>query len=105
MTAGSPRRPTINAAARPATNTPGNFYLPITADDSTSSVPIVLCIADLPDPNGRYEGLIKSNPELAAAKVVIPDIRDRQGVLITPGEYDSKIQDGDYIEVEVFLKL
>ncbi|KAI5987254.1 hypothetical protein EDD15DRAFT_2199775 [Pisolithus albus] len=40
-----------------------------------------------------------------ALVVISPDIRDRQGILITPGEYDSRFMHEDYVEVEVFLKL
>lgn len=62
-------------------------------------------IHHLPDPDGRYAGLLNAHPDLAESQVVSPDIRDRQGILITPGEYDSRFMHEDYVEVEVFLKL
>ncbi|KAI6038046.1 hypothetical protein EDC04DRAFT_2698632 [Pisolithus marmoratus] len=70
-----------------------------------TSAPKALMLRDLPDPHGRYVGLLKTYGALAATKVTIPDVRDRQGVLITPAEYHNKISDGDIVEVEVILKL
>ncbi|KAI6022305.1 hypothetical protein BKA83DRAFT_4126027 [Pisolithus microcarpus] len=50
----------------------------------------ILRISDLPDPHGRYAGLLKMYSGLTNAKVTTPDI---------------KISDGDIVEVEVILKL
>ena len=59
----------------------------------------------MPDPDGRYAGLINERSDLADVKVVSPDVRDGLGVLVTPGEYDEKIKHDEYVEVEVYLKL
>ncbi|KAI6109343.1 hypothetical protein EV401DRAFT_2212673 [Pisolithus croceorrhizus] len=55
--------------------------------------------------NSCYAGLLNAHPDLAEAQVISPDVRDRQGVLIAPGEYNTKIMHDDCVEVEVFLKL
>lgn len=60
-------------------------------------VQFFLRITDLPDPYRRYAELVNL--------FATPKIHDRNGVLITPGEYDSKIKDGDYVEVKIFLKV
>ena len=39
------------------------------------------------------------------AKVVTPDILDMQGIQISPSAYDTKFQDGQYVEMEVLLKI
>ncbi|KAI6025293.1 hypothetical protein PISMIDRAFT_9532 [Pisolithus microcarpus 441] len=65
----------------------------------------IWALHQLPDPDGRYVGLLNSHPDLADAQVVSPDVRDRHGVLIAPGEYDTKILQDDYVEAEVILKL
>ncbi|KIJ08062.1 hypothetical protein PAXINDRAFT_182347 [Paxillus involutus ATCC 200175] len=62
-------------------------------------------ISDLADPRGRYAGLLNSHSDLADARVVSPDIRDTQGDLIAPKDYESKITDRHYVEVEVILRL
>lgn len=62
-------------------------------------------ISDLPDPQGRYAGLLRAHTELADAKVVAPDILDTQGIQISPSSYDAKFPDGQFVEVEVILKL
>ncbi|KAF8440225.1 hypothetical protein L210DRAFT_3645388 [Boletus edulis BED1] len=65
----------------------------------------VLPLSDLPDPSNCYAGLIQAHAPLVRMKVVIPDVLDSQGRAITPGECESKIKDGQVIEVEVYLKL
>ncbi|KAI6126021.1 hypothetical protein EDD16DRAFT_1702750 [Pisolithus croceorrhizus] len=65
----------------------------------------ILRIGDLPDPHGCYAGLLKTYGGLTDAKVTMPDMHNTWGVLITPVEYDSKISDGNVVEVEVILKL
>ncbi|KAI6017869.1 hypothetical protein EDC04DRAFT_2607938 [Pisolithus marmoratus] len=61
--------------------------------------------SELPDPDGHYAGLLNAHPDLTKAQVVSPDVCDQQGVLIAPGEYDTKIMHNNYVEVEVLLKL
>jgi hypothetical protein len=65
----------------------------------------VICISDLPDPQGHYAGLLRAHTELADARVVAPDILDTQGVQIVPTSYDAKLKDDLFVEVEVYLKL
>jgi hypothetical protein len=78
-----------------------SFRLNLDGDQGAS----ILRITDLPDPYRRYAELARSRSEIAEAKVATPNVHDCNRVLITPGEYDSKIKDGDYVEVEIFLKL
>lgn len=61
-------------------------------------------ISDLPDPQGRYAGLLRVHTELADARVVAPDILDTQGIQIVPASYDPKLTNDLFVEVEVYLK-
>ncbi|KAG1790811.1 uncharacterized protein HD556DRAFT_680119 [Suillus plorans] len=61
-------------------------------------------LSDLPDPLERYVGLIKQF-NLRDTKVVAPDVRDRQGNVILPEDYEEKLHTGDVVTVEVYLKL
>ena len=60
----------------------------------------VMYLDDLPDPEGRYDGLVKAF-SLTGVTVNTPDVRDHDGRLIAPGEYSTKIKDGAIVEVEV----
>ena len=62
-------------------------------------------ISDLPDPQGRYAGLLRAHAELADARVVAPNVLDTQGIQIVPASYDARLNDGQFVEVEVYLKL
>ncbi|KAF8833585.1 hypothetical protein BDN67DRAFT_1006308 [Paxillus ammoniavirescens] len=53
----------------------------------------------------RYAGLLNSHPALHDASVISPNVQDGKGVLILPGEYASKLHDGDIVEVQIILKL
>ena len=59
---------------------------------------------DLLDPEGRHDGLVKVF-SLSGVTVNTPDVRDHDGRIIAPGEYVTKIKDGDIVEVEVRPKL
>lgn len=61
-------------------------------------------LTDLPDPQGRYDGLAKSY-NLSGVTIHYPDVRDHHGKIIPPSEYGMKINDGDIVEVEVVPKL
>ncbi|KAG1783848.1 hypothetical protein EV702DRAFT_18839 [Suillus placidus] len=61
-----------------------------------------LRLRDLYDPDNRYSGLA----QLGDTKVDSPDVRNEHGVeVLNVGEYMTKLQDGDVVEVEVILKL
>lgn len=63
------------------------------------------CISHLPDPERRYAGLLRTNTQLAKAKVAMPNVLDSQGVEIRPADYDAKCSDGQFVEVEVCPEL
>jgi len=62
-------------------------------------------IADLPDPQERYDALLVTYPQLLDVRVVVPDILDSNGVCISPAHYTEKCNDGQIVEVEVILKM
>jgi hypothetical protein len=41
-------------------------------------------IVDLPDPQGRYGGLLQTYPQLLDMKVLVPDVLDPNGLRISP---------------------
>ena len=57
---------------------------------------------ELPDSEGRYDGLVKSF-SLSGVTVNTPDVRDHGRCIIAPGEYSTKIK--DIVEVKVRHKL
>ena len=61
-------------------------------------------LKDLPDPERCYEGLSSTN-NITGVSVFVPDIRDSQGKIIPPMEYEKKFVDGTVVEVEVVPKL
>lgn len=61
-------------------------------------------LSGLPDPLGRYAGLI-TQYHLQDATVVSPTVRAGNGVLIKPSEYGTKLTNGDTVMVECQLKL
>lgn len=73
----------------------------IHATDDNPAQPL---LSDLPDPLGRYASLI-TQYNLRDATVVAPNIRDGNGVLIRPQEYNTKLATGDVVIVECQLKL
>ncbi|KAG1814511.1 hypothetical protein DFJ58DRAFT_739981 [Suillus subalutaceus] len=58
----------------------------------------------LPDPLGRYAGLIAQN-NLRNTVVVSPVVHDGKGELIKPHEYRTKLTTGDVVMIECQLKL
>jgi hypothetical protein len=58
----------------------------------------------LPDPLGRYAGLI-TQFGLQQTQVVAPNICDGSGNLIRPREYRTKLATGEVVMVECQLKL
>ena len=61
-------------------------------------------LKDLPDPERCYEGLSSTN-NITGVSVFVPDIRDSQGKIIPPMEYEKKFVDSTVVEVEVVPKL
>lgn len=61
-------------------------------------------LSGLPDPLGRYAGLI-TQYNLHNAVVVPPAVRDGNGVVIKPSEYGSKLVHRSVVMVECLLKL
>ncbi|KAH0835417.1 hypothetical protein J3R83DRAFT_9042 [Lanmaoa asiatica] len=64
----------------------------------------VIQFSDLPDLQNCYAGLLCAHTELADVKVVVPDVLDMQGILISPTMYDAKFKDNAFVEIEVYLK-
>lgn len=83
----------------------GNTSLSTSASASPSKKTSgIMSLTDLPDPQGRYDGLAKSH-NLSGITVHFPDVRDGHGKIIPPSEYGTKVNDGDVVEVEVVPKL
>lgn len=61
-------------------------------------------LSGLPDPLGRYAGLI-TQYHLRDAVVVAPAVYAGNGALIKPAEYGTKLTNGDPVMVECQLKL
>lgn len=61
----------------------------------------------MPDPNGRYAALCTQFPYLKSTKVAIPDVRDMNGKLIHPSEYQTKLHAHHLkpVFVEVYLRV
>ncbi|KAG1734445.1 uncharacterized protein EDB91DRAFT_1337905 [Suillus paluster] len=74
------------------------------AKSSTTTLQEHPPLSDLPDPLGRYASLI-TQYNLREATVVAPNIRDGDGHLIRPHEYNTKLATGDMVFVECQLKL
>ncbi|KAI5990680.1 hypothetical protein EDD15DRAFT_2279784 [Pisolithus albus] len=95
-----------SASASPSKKTSGTFF--IFSCNETYERPSlfigIMSLTDLPDPQGRYDGLAKSH-NLSGITVHFPDVRDGHGKIIPPSEYGTKVNDGDVVEVEVVPKL
>lgn len=61
-------------------------------------------ISDLPDPDGVYASIIKVH-NVGQSYIHMPNIRDKNGTLIKPTEYEQKLQPGTIVAVRVYLKL
>jgi hypothetical protein len=60
-------------------------------------------LADLADPEGRYSKLPATVRK--DTTIIVPEIRDGNGVLIHPQQYSSRLEHGTKVVVEVMLKL
>ncbi|KAI5980528.1 hypothetical protein EDC04DRAFT_2917868 [Pisolithus marmoratus] len=59
---------------------------------------------DMPDPESRYASL-KNSHDLKDVTVQSPDVFDTNGVFIHAAEYNTKLHDGQVMEVDVILRL
>ena len=59
----------------------------------------------MPDPYGRYANLMARLPHLKSTEVNAPNIRDQNGVLISPSEYSQKLGKQTPVFVTVKLRL
>ncbi|KAG2131550.1 hypothetical protein BD769DRAFT_1666585 [Suillus cothurnatus] len=58
----------------------------------------------MPDPQGHYHTVMKIF-KLDEIPVVVPNVRDADGVLIHPSEYSQKLKSGQPVAVEVVMRL
>ncbi|KAG1880594.1 hypothetical protein C8R48DRAFT_767366 [Suillus tomentosus] len=58
----------------------------------------------MPDPHGHYS-TVMSLFNLEEIPVVVPDVRDAEGVLIHPADYSKKLTTGLPVAVEVMMRL
>lgn len=63
-----------------------------------------LNIRDFPDPEELYSSILGA-ADVSNSVVHIPNIRDGNGNLITPDQYETKIQHNSIVMVNVYLKL
>lgn len=61
-------------------------------------------ITDLPDPDGVYSSVV-GKADFSKTYLEAPNIRDGNGVLITPAEYQSKLVNGAIVMVRAYMKL
>ena len=61
-------------------------------------------IADMPDPDGIYSSTL-GVADVSKSFIDVPNVRDGNGTLITPDEYERKLDDGTVVMVNVYLKL
>ena len=64
----------------------------------------VRTIADLPDPEGIYSVALGA-ADISNSSINVPNMRDGNGALIMPDEYEQKLDMGSIIMVNVYLKL
>jgi hypothetical protein len=58
----------------------------------------------MPDPEDIYSTILGVT-DISNSSVCIPNIRNGNGDIISPAEYEKKIEDGSIVMVNVFLKL
>jgi hypothetical protein len=61
-------------------------------------------IRDMPDPGNVYKSTL-GHADLSKSWLDIPNVRDGNGALITPEEYDEKLTAGTIVMVNVYMKL
>ena len=70
--------------------------------DSKSTKPALLT---MPDPYGRYANILGRHPHLKSTVINTPTIRDRNGALILPSDYSTKLPDQTVVFATVKLRL
>lgn len=63
-----------------------------------------LNIRTMPDPEDLYATTLGA-ADVSTSSVHIPNIRDNDGKIITPDQYDRKLEDGSIVMINVYLKL
>lgn len=63
-----------------------------------------ISILSFPDPENVYDTTLGA-ADVSNSYVYIPNIRNGEGDVITPDEYDTKLHDGTIVMVNVSLKL
>ena len=63
-----------------------------------------LTIRNMPDPEDIYSTALR-NADVSNSSVFIPNIRDGNGDIITPIDYEKKLEDGSIVMINAFLKL
>jgi hypothetical protein len=63
-----------------------------------------LNICSMPDPEDIYSTTSEAT-NISNSYVYIPNIHNGNGNLITPDQYETKMEDGSIVMVNVFLKL
>jgi hypothetical protein len=58
----------------------------------------------MPDPEDIYSTIL-GNADVSNSTVHIPNIRDGNGDIITPAEYEKRLVDGSIVMINVYLKL
>ena len=66
--------------------------------------PQVRTIANMPDPEGIYSAALGA-AEVSKSSIDIPNVCDGNGALITPDEYEQKLETGSIVMVNVYLKM
>jgi hypothetical protein len=61
-------------------------------------------IHDMPDPEGVYKTAL-GHADLSKSWLDIPNVRDGNGALIKPEDYDDKLTAGTIVMVNVYMKL
>jgi hypothetical protein len=64
----------------------------------------ICTIADMPDPNGVYSSTL-GHADLSKSWVEVPNVRDGNGTLIRPEEYDDKLTTGTIVMANVYMRL
>jgi hypothetical protein len=75
--------------------------LKVTVEAATGSQ---LKISEFPDPEGVYASML-TIANIDKSTVDIPEIRDGNGVLINPAEYEDKLESGIVVMVVAYLKV
>lgn len=58
----------------------------------------------MPDPEGIYSAALGA-ADVSNSSINVPNVRDGNGALIMPHEYEQKLETGSIVMVNVYLKL